>query len=95
MKGLAATVNTLLTETVLNDNFSAYGGKVENLGIISDNVEENYVGLAPSTQWSDGFTEDDYKALVADMNAGKITVDNNTEEMPAVSITVNDFGSIK
>lgn len=95
MKGLAATVNTLLTETVLNDNFAAYGGKVENLGIISDNVEENYVGLAPSTQWSDGFTEDDYKALVADMNAGKITVDNNTEAMPAVSITVNDFGSIK
>ena len=43
MKGLAATVNTLLTETVLNDNFAAYGGKVENLGIISDNVEENYV----------------------------------------------------
>ena len=95
MKGLAATVNTLLTETILNDNFDQYAGKVENLGIVSDNVEENYVALAPSTQWSDSFTEDDYKALVAEMNAGKITVDNGIEAMPATSITVNDFGSIK
>ena len=95
MKGLAATVNTLLTETILNGNFASYGGKVENLGIVSDNVEENYVALAPSTQFSDSFTEDDYKALVADMNAGKIKVDNGTEAMPTVSIAVNDFGSIK
>ena len=95
MKGLAATVNTLLTETILNDNFASYGGKVENLGIVSDNVDENYVALAPSTQWSADFSEDDYKALVADMNAGKVTVDNNTEAMPATTITVNDFGSIK
>ncbi|MDO4188485.1 MAG: BMP family ABC transporter substrate-binding protein [Lachnospiraceae bacterium] len=95
MKGLAATVNTLLTETVLNDNFSSFGGKVENLGIVSDDVDANYVALAPSTQWSSDFTEDDYKALVADMNAGKIKVDNNTEAMPTVAITVNDFGSIK
>ena len=95
MKGLTATVNTLLTETILNNNFASYGGKVENLGIVSDNVDENYVGLAPSTQWSDDFTEDDYKALVADMNAGKVTVDNGTEAMPEVAITVNDFGSIK
>ena len=95
MKGLAATVNTLLTETILNDNFASYGGKVENLGIVSDNVDENYVALAPSTQWSADFSEDDYKALVADMNAGKVTVDNNTEAMPTTAITVNDFGSIK
>jgi len=95
MKGLAATVNTLLTETIINDNFASYAGKVENLGIVSDNVDENYVALAPSTQFSADFTEDDYKALVADMNAGKITVDNGIETMPATSITVNDFGSIK
>lgn len=95
MKGLAATVNTLLTETILNNNFAAYAGKVENLGIVSDNADENYVALAPSTQWAEGFTEADYNALVADMNAGKITVDNNTEAMPTVAITVNDFGSIK
>ena len=95
MKGLAATVNTLLTETILNNNFASFGGKVENLGIVSDNVEENYVALAPSTQWSADFTEDDYKALIADINAGKVTVDNGIEAMPATSITVNDFGSIK
>lgn len=95
MKGLAATVNTLLTETINNNNFAQYAGKVENLGIVSDNPTENYVALAPSTQWSDDFTEADYNALVADMHAGKITVDNGIETMPATSITVNDFGSIK
>ena len=95
MKGLAATVNTLLTETILKDNFAAFGGKIDNLGIVSDNVEENYVALAPSTQFGEGFTEDDYKALVADMNAGKITVDNSIDAMPATSITVNDQGSVK
>lgn len=95
MKGLGATVNTLLTETINNNNFAAYGGKVENLGIVSDNPDENYVALAPSTQYADGFTEDDYKALIKDMNAGKVTVDNGTEAMPQVSITVNDYGSIK
>ena len=95
MKGLQATVKTLLTEIVLNDNFAAYAGKVENLGIVSDNPEENYVALAPSTQFADSFTEADYKALVADMNAGKVTVDNGIEAMPKTSIAVNDYGSIK
>jgi len=95
MKGLQATVKTLLTEIILNDNFASYAGKVENLGIVSDNPEENYVALAPSTQFADGFTADDYKALVADMKAGKVTVDNGTEAMPKTSITVNDYGSIK
>ncbi len=96
MKGLAATVNTLLTDTVLNDGFDAYAGQVQNLGMVSENPEENYVQLPlESTQWNDGFTEDDYKALVAAMFNGDITVSADTEAMPEVEITVNDQGNIK
>ena len=73
-----------------------YKGQVQNLGLVSENPDENYVQLPASTQWADGFTEDDYKALVAKMFSGEIEVDANTETMPAVeAITVDDQGAIK
>ena len=96
MKGLAPTVNTLLSAIVLDDTWGDYVGKIDNLGLVSDNPEENYVQLPlESTQWNDGFTEDDYKALVADIESGKVTVDNSIDAMPETSITVNDLGNIK
>jgi basic membrane protein A len=96
MKGLAATVNTLLTETVAG-NFANYGGKIENLGLVSaTELDKNYVGLPmESTQWKDTFTQDDYAKLVASMVDGTITVSNATDAMPAVSIKVNEYGNIK
>jgi basic membrane protein A len=48
-----------------------------------------------STQWADSFTQDDYKALVAKMFAGEITVSNAIGDMPATTITVNPYGNIK
>ena len=96
MKGLAPTVNTLLSAIVLEDTWADYVGKIDNLGLVSENPEENYVQLPmESTQWSDGFTQDDYKALVASMVAGDVTVDNGIETMPETAITVNDLGNIK
>ncbi len=96
MKGLASTVDTLLTE-VAAGNFANYGGKVMNLGLVSgDDPAANYVQLAPSTQWSDSFSEEDYKALVAKMFAGEITVSNDIEAEPAVTaITVDYQGNVK
>ena len=95
MKGLAATVKTLLT-AIKDGNWDDYKGQVQNLGLVSENPDENYVQLPASTQWADGFTEDDYKALVAKMFSGEIEVDANTETMPAVeAITVDDQGAIK
>lgn len=95
MKGLAATVKTLLT-AIQDGNWDDYKGQVQNLGLVSENPEENYVQLPASTQWADGFTEDDYNALVAKMFNGEIEVDANTETMPAVeAITVDDQGAIK
>jgi len=96
MKGLSQTINTLLTETILNDNFAEYAGQIQNLGLVSEDPDENYVGLpVESTQWNDEFTQDDYKALVAAMFNGDVTVSNATDAMPEVSITVNDQGNIK
>ncbi|MCQ2559052.1 MAG: BMP family ABC transporter substrate-binding protein, partial [Oscillospiraceae bacterium] len=93
MKGLAATVNTALT-SLKNGSFE--GGKIDNLGLVSDVPAENYVQIAPSTQFCDSFTEADYEALVADMHAGKIVVSNDISAMPAVTaVTVDDQGNIK
>ena len=95
MKGLGATVRTLL-QAILDGDWDSYKGQVQNLGLVSDDPEENYVQLPPTTQWADGFTEDDYKDLVAKMFGGEITVENGIEEMPAVeAITVDDQGTIK
>ena len=95
MKGLAATVKTLLT-AIQDGSWDDYKGQVQNLGLVSENPEENYVQLPASTQWADGFTEDDYNALVAKMFSGEIEVDSNTEAMPEVeAITVDDQGAIK
>lgn len=96
MKGLAPTVNTLLTAIILDDDWDSYAGQIQNLGIVSDNVEENYVQLPlESTQWSDSFTEDDYKEIVSKLNSGEIEVSNATDAMPETEITVNDQGNIK
>ena len=96
MKGLAPTVDHMLTE-VAAGNWANYGGKIETLGLVSgDDPEANYVQIPMgSTQWGDGFSQDDYKALVKDMFDGKITVSNDISAMPETAITVNEYGNIK
>ena len=93
MKGLAATVNAELT-AVNGGKFE--GGKVENLGLVGEDPDANFVQIAPSTQFADGFTQDDYKALVAKMFKGEITVSNAIDAEPAVTaVTVDYQGNIK
>ena len=96
MKGLAPTVEHMLSE-VAAGNWANYGGKIETLGLVSgDDPEANYVQIPmDSTQWGDGFTQDDYKALVKNMFDGKITVSNDISAMPSTAITVNEYGNIK
>ena len=94
MKGLAATVKTLLTG-IKEDKWADYSAKVDTLGLVGETPEDNYVQIAPSTQFADGFTADDYTALVAKMFAGEITVSNAIDAMPATTITVNDLGTVK
>ena len=97
MKGLAATVNHMLDE-VAAGNFANYGGKAEALGLVSgDDPSANYVLLPmETTQWGEGFSQDDYKALVKDMFDGKIVVSDDISKMPETqNIQVNDLGNIK
>ena len=96
MKGLAETVKHMLSE-VLAGNFANYGGKIETLGLVSgDDPTAIYVQLPmETTQWGDGFTQDDYKALVKAMFDGEVTVSNDTSAMPETTIPVNFAGNIK
>lgn len=95
MKGLAATVNTVLSD-IRDGKWSDYAGKIDNLGLVSENPEENYVQLPlGSTQWGEGFTEDDYRALVKALYNGEIKVSNDITAMPATAVKVTDYGSVK
>ncbi len=97
MKGLAPTVQHMLSE-IAAGNWDNYGGKVETLGLVSgEDPEVNYVQIPmDTTLFGDGFSQDDYKALVKDMFDGKITVSDDITAEPAVSnITVNYLGNVK
>ena len=94
MKGLAATVDATLTD-LFAGNWSNYSGKIENLGIVSGTDPSlNYVQLPTDTWTMTNFTVDDYKALVASLNDGTITVDNSTDAMPKTEISVKEFDNI-
>ena len=96
MKGLAPTVKTAL-DAIKDGNWeSDYAGKIDNLGLVSENPEDNYVQLPmETTQWDDNFTVDDYKDLVKKLYNGEIEVSSDITAMPETEITVNDYGSIK
>ncbi|MBR1565623.1 MAG: BMP family ABC transporter substrate-binding protein, partial [Oscillospiraceae bacterium] len=100
MKGLAATVDTMLGE-ILAGNWDNYGGKVETLGLVSgEDASLNYVQIPlESTQWSDSFTQDDYVALVASMVAGDVTVSNDisvaAKDLAGEHVSLTDQGQIK
>ena len=95
MKGLSTTVNTVLTD-IQDGKWSDYAGKIDNLGMVSETPEENFVQLpAASTQWGDGFTEEDYKTLVKAIYNGEIKISNDISAMPATDVKVTDYGSIK
>ena len=95
MKGLGATVNTLLG--AINDgNWADYAGQIQNLGLVSETPEENYVQLPASTVWTDGFSEADYQTLVKELFDGTRTVSNDIEAIPATTaVKVDDQGAIK
>ena len=96
LKGLAPTVKTVLSAIVLEDNWAAYSGKIESLGLVSADPEANYVQLPmESTQWNDGFTQDNYKALVAGMFDGTVVVSGDIAEFPVTEVAVEQHPAIK
>jgi len=100
MKGLYASTQAALKTIAEDNNWASLAGKSANLGLVSKDPELNYVGIptGAGTQFSDKFTLDNYKALVADLLAGKIKVDNSIDVAPAAmgkTVTVIDLGTIK
>ncbi len=101
MKGLAATVKTALTDIIINKSANwdtKYAGKIETLGLVSGtDVESNYVQLpiAEGSWKMTNFTVADYKALVAKMYSGDITVSSDINAQPTVTISVDYQSTIK
>ena len=96
MKGLYPTVIDTLTDVVLNGNWATYAGQITSLGLVSADPELNYVQIPmESTQWSDTFTQDDYKALVAGMFEGSIVVSSEIAEFPVTEVVVEQYANIK
>ena len=95
MKGLGATVNTLLG-AIQAGNWADYAGQIQNLGLVSEVPSENYVQLPDSTQWADGFQQADYETLVKELFDGTRTVSADIDAIPATTaVKVDDQGAIK
>ena len=96
MKGLYPTTVDTLTDVILNGNWANYGGKIATLGLISADPEANYVQIPMgSTQFAEGFTADDYKALVAAMFDGTIVVSNAIDALVETEVAVVEHPAIK
>ena len=86
IKGLGATAATQLSK-ILTDTF--VGGLAESLGICSADPAENFVGLSTSTQFGEGFTEEDYAALLANYLRGAFSISDDVENRPVTEIFVD------
>ena len=53
-------------------------------------AENDGVGLPMETSKFESFTQTDYDALFADMKAGKITINNNTEDSTTADLTLSN-----
>lgn len=84
MKNLTATVNARFDSIIFDGTWKDHVGQVENLGLVSkDDMSKNYVGLPEdTTQWN--------KKLVAEIFDGKRKVNNSTDQMPKVSVKLNE-----
>ena len=85
IKGLGAMAAAQL-DRILAGTFD--GGVAENLGVVSDDPAQNYVGIAPTTQFGEGFTAEDYSALLGQLVSGALTVSDDVDNRPETEIEV-------
>ena len=98
MKGLAPTTKDTLNAVINEGKWAEYAGKISTLGLVSGtDPEANYVQLPiETTQWNDTFTVEDYKALVAQLFDGTITVSSDISAAPQVkAVKFEDLGNLK
>ena len=96
MKGLAPTTIDTLTAVVKDGKWADYAGKIDTLGLISEDPAANYVQLSSTTQFGDAFSEADYAAMVKAMFEGTIKVSNDIAAEPATTnVNVEWLGNLK
>ena len=98
MKGLYPTTIDTLTDVVVNGKWADYVGKIDTLGLVSEDPEANYVQIPmDTTLFEDGkFTAEDYKAMVKAMFEGTLTVSADIAAEPAVTNSnVEWLGNLK
>lgn len=95
MKGLAPTVNTILTD-IFAGKWENYAGKINKLGMVSGtDASLNYVQL-PTDTWSmTNFTKADYATLVGKIFDGTITISDAIDKMPTTTIKVTTQDNIR
>ena len=86
------TVKAMLNSIIVDGTWEEHVGKIENLGLVSGtDTSVNYVGLPEdTTQWNENFTVEDYYELVQKIYDGEIQIDNSIDQMPEVSVKVNE-----
>ena len=98
LKGLYPSTYNALDDIINNGKWDDYKGQIKSLGLVSgDDPDANYVSLPmDSTQFSDKFTKDDYKALVKALYDGTIKVSDDLSKEPATTnAKVEWLGNIK
>ncbi len=83
------TIGTILSQLYIG-NWDIYGGEHDRLGLISETGPFlNLVQLSDATQFGEGFTQEDYELLIAELLNGDITVSSDIENKPVTNnITV-------
>lgn len=99
MKGLYASTTATL-QKIVDGQWDTIVGKIDNLGLASaTDVDANYVGIPTGngTAWSDAFTLEDYKAVVAKIYNGEIKIDSDSSsaEPKASTLKISYIGNIK
>ena len=91
MKGLGATVKSMINSIVFEGTWDQHVGKIENLGLVSGtDMSLNYIALPEeTTQWNDDYTVDDYHELVRKIYEGELEIDSSIDAMPEVYVSVN------
>ena len=89
MKGIAQAAETALTAAETDDTWNAFIGDGTETIVLG--AKDNAVGL-PTATWSlTGWTVEEYEQMLADIVAGKITIDGSDVPEPASTdnVTVN------
>lgn len=99
IKRIDNSVALCLDKIKSGEYYKNIGGKSFTTGLWSENLDENYVGLAyQSTKFNDKFSLEDYKELNHKLLKKEIVIDNDITKEPkdfCEKISINYLGNLK